>query len=365
MLRPRILLLGLFVLALALTALVARPAAACSAFCFDTPDGPVFGANLDLRWGDGLIFVNRRGVAKTNYMLNSKGEPLRWVSRHGSVTFNLTGIELPWAGMNEAGLVISSMQLLATEFPPADERYPVSSATWVQYLLDTCTTIDEVIAAQDSLRLRGDKVHFLVADSGGNCAIVESLGGQMLVHTGDDLPVRALANGVYGDCLDYLKTGRKPRFNPGRSAERVAAADRWIGRYDPGSGITAGDWALKGLAEAVLVPKAWWKGLVGEPYTRWSVVYDLDRRQIRFRTVDHAPLRSLDLAKLDFACSAPVLMMDVNAEYEGPVEGRLQPYDSAWNHEVAADFLHRWGTTLDDMTIRELTEFLESYPCAP
>ena len=71
--------------------------------------------------------------------------------------------------MNEAGLVASGMQLSVTGCPAADERYPVSSPTWTQYVLDTCATVDEVIAAQDSLRLRGDAVHFLVADSTGAC----------------------------------------------------------------------------------------------------------------------------------------------------------------------------------------------------
>ena len=42
----------------------ALPATACTSFCFDTPDGPIFGSNLDLRWREGLVFVNaiRAGI---------------------------------------------------------------------------------------------------------------------------------------------------------------------------------------------------------------------------------------------------------------------------------------------------------------
>ena len=47
--------LALFILMAAGAA--ASPATACTSFCFDTPDGPVFGGNMDLRWGDGLVFV--------------------------------------------------------------------------------------------------------------------------------------------------------------------------------------------------------------------------------------------------------------------------------------------------------------------
>ena len=355
----------LVLLGVAMAGPASSPATACTAFCFDTPEGPVFGANLDLRWRDGLVFVNRRGLAKTGYMWNSLDEPIRWTATYGSVSFNLVGIEMPWGGMNEAGLAASSMQLLVTEYPEADERYPVSSATWLQIMLDTCTTVGDVIAAQDSLRLRGDAVHFLVADASGDCVIIETLGGETAVHAGEDLPVRALANATYRDCLAYLETGARPAFNPGRSAERVAAAVEWSERYDPAEGISGSDWALQILTEACVDPKAWWKVLFRSPFTRWSLAFDIARREIRFRTTDHEPVRSLDLAKLDFDCGAPVLMMDVNAELEGPIEDAFQPYDSEWNHEEARRFLKRWGTVLDEEEIRWLTGFLESFPCAP
>jgi choloylglycine hydrolase len=355
----------LALIALAVIVMAVPAALACTAFCFDTPDGPVFGANMDLAFGDGLVFVNRRGVAKTGYMLNSEGEPLRWTSRHGSVSFNLVGIELPWGGMNEAGLVASSMSLSVTGYPPADARYPVSSATWVQYLLDTCATIDEVIAVQDSLRLRGDPVHFLVADPTGTCVIVEWLDGETVIHAGEDLPVRALANATYRDCLRYLEDGTAPSFNPGRSAERVAAAAHWTGQYDPDGDVAATDWALGVLTEAVVDPKSWWKDLFNEPYTQWSIAYDIPARVIHFRTEESPGVRRLDLANLDFACEAPVLMMDVNAELAGPVEAALQPYDADWNYDVAHHFLDEWGSELRDEQVAELIAFLEGFACAP
>jgi penicillin V acylase-like amidase (Ntn superfamily) len=341
------------------------PASACTSFCFDTPDGPVFGANMDLRWGDGLVFVNRRGLAKESYMSNPDGEAARWVSRHGSVTFNLVGVEMPWGGMNEAGLVVSTMQLSVTDCPVEGERFPMSGPTWVQHLLDTCATVEEVIAAQDSIRLRGDMVHFLVADAQGACVIVEWLGGETIIYAGEDLPVHALANATYRDCLNYLKNGAVPAFNPGRSAQRVAAADHWTAQYNPDDELAASDWALGVLTEAVVDPKKWWKSWFGEPYTRWSVAYDIARREIRFQTVDHAVVRSFDFANLDFGCDASTLMMDVNAELEGPVENSLRPFDSEWNYEVAREFLDRWGSELNDEQVSELTGFLEGFGCVP
>ena len=40
--------------------------------------------------------------------------------------------------MNEAGLVVSSMELRASVLPEPDERLPFGIADWVQYVLDIC-----------------------------------------------------------------------------------------------------------------------------------------------------------------------------------------------------------------------------------
>ena len=40
----------------------------------------------------------------------AKGTPASWVSKYGSVTFNQYGRELPTGGMNEAGLVVETIE---------------------------------------------------------------------------------------------------------------------------------------------------------------------------------------------------------------------------------------------------------------
>lgn len=346
-------------------ALAAQPSVGCTSFCFDTPDGPVFGANLDYRLGEGVVIVNRRDVAKEGFLPNSAGDPASWVSRYGSVTFNLVGRELPWGGMNEVGLVVAGMSLKITGFPPDDERYPVGSATWTQYVLDTCATVDEVIAAQDSLRLKDDAVHFLVADESGECVVIEYLGSKTIIYSGESLPVHALANAAYHDCLKYIESGVVPEFNPGASVQRVAAAAQWSERWDQNGDIAANDWALGILTEAVVDPKTIWKSWFGDPYTRWSVVYDISRREVRFRTVEHEPVRRFALSDFDFACDAKVLMLDVNAKLEGSVAHAFVPYDAEWNYELARDFLDEYGSSLTDDQVRELAAFLGGFSCGP
>jgi len=78
---------------------------ACTTFCLRTSDHVLFGRNYDWNIGDGLIFVNKRGLAKTS---NGSEAPnsAKWTSRYGSVTFNQYGRENPTGGMNEACLVV-------------------------------------------------------------------------------------------------------------------------------------------------------------------------------------------------------------------------------------------------------------------
>jgi choloylglycine hydrolase len=86
-------------LAVSAIAVLANPAEGCSTFCL-AGAGPVFGKNYDWDVADGLVIVNKRGVAKTA-MTNDN--PAKWTSKYGSVTFNQYGREMPCGGINEAG----------------------------------------------------------------------------------------------------------------------------------------------------------------------------------------------------------------------------------------------------------------------
>ena len=109
---------------------------ACTAFCLDNGDHCVFGANQDNTLEIGLLFVNKRQVVKTTWDPSASGEYARWISRYGSVTVNFVGYQMAWAGMNEAGLMISTMSVAATQGPILDERPPFPGPFWMQYQLE-------------------------------------------------------------------------------------------------------------------------------------------------------------------------------------------------------------------------------------
>ena len=67
----------LFVAAAAL--MVTSDARACTSFCFEQDGTRVFGKNYDWNVDDGLVVVNKRGVAKRAFV---ESAPLRWTSRY-------------------------------------------------------------------------------------------------------------------------------------------------------------------------------------------------------------------------------------------------------------------------------------------
>lgn len=180
----------------------------CTSFCLKDGDHCVFGTNMDHRiFREGQVFVNKRHVMKTAWESSTSGQYARWISRFGSVTFNIIGSQLVWAGMNEAGLMLSTMSLIETQEPAPDERPPLLLPLWGQYQLDNHSTIDEVIASDDLVRVTSAYDHFLVCDRSGACAVIEFLDGEMVVYSEDNLPIQALTNSTYQDSLDALKDG--------------------------------------------------------------------------------------------------------------------------------------------------------------
>ena len=285
-----------------LSTVAATSALSCTTFCMDTPEGPVFGANLDLFIpGDGLVFVNRRGIAKEGYASSATGETETWVSKYGSVTFNVAGLEFAFGGMG---------------VPPN---------------------------------------HYLVADATGNCAAIEWLEGRFVTYTGAGLPVKALANMRCDRSIAAWERG-EPRWwwsNPGQSAERVAAAHERSVQYDPGRDGDSVDYALETLTR-----------VVAAPHTKWSIVYDIPAREIWFRSAESPAVKHVFFGAFDCSCEAPVLMLDVNADLDGDVSEAFGPYDHDVNLTLFRTLCSRFGIELSEKAAQEIVEPFEGFVCA-
>jgi penicillin V acylase-like amidase (Ntn superfamily) len=301
---------------------LAAPASACTTFCLRDEGRILFGKNYDWNVGDGLLVVNQRGLARKADIPGDK--PASWVSRYGSVTFNQYGRDFPSGGMNEAGLVIELMWMEGSRYPDPDQRPAVDVLQWIQYNLDSHATVAEVLAADQKLRINGDvPLHYLVADRKGQVATVEFLDGRLVAHTGKNLPVAALANSTYKESERFRQekarqaavqgNGSLVRF--ARAAERVEAFDG-----QKGDAVAYAFETLDQVAQG--------------SYTQWSIVYEIGRARIHFRTQSHRPVRTLSLKELSFECGKPVRVLSLDAKVQGDVARHLVPYTRQINHDL-------------------------------
>ncbi len=337
----------------------ATRAGACSTFCLDSGSGPVFGKNYDWDVPDGLVIVNKRGVEKRGL---TEDNPARWTSVYGSVTFNQYGREMPCGGMNEAGLVIELMWLDETEYPVPDARPALQNLQWIQYHLDRSATIDDVIAGDGDIRIvRGDqaRVHFLVADSAGACAAVEFVGGEMIVHTGETMPVAVLTNDTYERSALFLAThagfgGTAPVPTSRYSLDRFVRTAAAVLDYEPDAGSDTAEYAF-GILGAVAQ---------GE-HTQWSIVYEVGARRIGYRTRANPAIRTVDFGLLDFDCDSPVLLLDIDVGVSGDVTGKLEPYTTAANRRLVESAFRKTrflaGTPAPVVDI--IASFPDTIPC--
>jgi len=294
------------------------PLEACSTFCFDDGHGPIVCKNYDWHFSDGLVVVNKRHVAKSAI---ATAMSLRWVSKYGSVTFNQFGREWPNGGMNEAGLVIELMWLEDTDYPAPDDRPELGCLQWIQYQLDNCATVEEVIATEGDVRIqRGDpgEVHYLVSDARGGVASIEFVAGMRVVHTGDAMPQPVLTNSTYASSLAYLGTyegfgGTAPLPRTKSSEDRFVCAAALVRAFP--AGADAIDFAFAALDSVAQ----------GE-YTQWSIVYDIASRRIHYRTHPSPSLRYIEFAALDFSCDEVAQVLDINAALSGEVSEHFTNY---------------------------------------
>jgi len=300
---------------------------ACTTFRLPYDGGWVFGKNLDWMIEKGLVVVNKRNVFK---MTGPEEESFTWTSKYGSVTFNMYGCGMPMGGVNEKGLVIDNMWLRETTYPEPDSRPGLSELQWVQYQLDTAETVDDVIASDSKVRIGSDygaPLHFLIADGKGGSAVIEFLDGEMVYHKGENLPVTALTNTVYKDCLDFMAsyagedTSAAYRETAFSRARFMTAAER-VEAFDPKESGSPVDYALATLDS------------VSNEATQWSIVYDPMKTRVYFRTKSNRNIRYIDLGAFDYSCESPVKVFDMSAGEAGDVSDEFIDYSYEANYDL-------------------------------
>ncbi|MGI8917511.1 MAG: linear amide C-N hydrolase [Pyrinomonadaceae bacterium] len=344
------------VVSLVIVFLLSHVAFACTTFRLKRNGEVLFGKNYDWMGGEGLIFVNKRGVAKSAV---SEGRPhsARWVSKYGSVTFNQYGRENPSGGMNEAGLVIELMWHAEAQYPKTEGVPIVGTLEWIQFQLDNSATVAEVINNSVKVQIASEiPLHYLVSDKAGNTATIEFLNGKLLAHVGKTLTMSALTNDSYEKSVKYALA------TPFKKARTTSSLDRFVR-------------AAKSTAEFEQQPKTEQDAVnyafeilsnVAQPgYTQWSIVYDQKRGKIYFRTLQSPQIKMIRAAAFDYSCASAVTMFDANSKDAGEVTLKFSDYTRSANRDLiersyeGTEFLKRVPAQERDAA----ASYPETFPC--
>jgi choloylglycine hydrolase len=302
---------------------------ACSTFVLRKGDRLLFGRNFDYFTGNGAVMVNPRGLAKTALVFPGENAAA-WTAQYGSVTFNQVGREFPMGGMNEAGLVVEIMWHFTAAYPGRDERSGAMELQWIQYLLDSCANVADAMNAVGKVRIMpmGSQLHFHLLDRQGDEAIVEFIEGKARIHHGADLPVPALTNLTYAECLALRPGfqnfgGAKPLRTTINDPDRfmaLAVAVRLPGR---GKKLLERAWAI---LDEVHCASA-------ESPTQWRIVYDPRNLEIHIRTLKNPAVRRVSFKDFSFDCASGAKVLDLDAG-SGDLGKMFVDYAPAFNEAL-------------------------------
>lgn len=301
----------------------ATDAQACSSFLLEKDGVIVAGRNLDSqKFTPGVVVINHRGIWKESrswrelaYGKSIPNPHLSWVSKYGSITFNTFCRDFVDGGMNEAGLFIQEMSLVENKFPEGPTKPTFFMMLWMQYVLDSFESVDQVVASAREVVIDGWNWHFFAADAEGNTAAIEFVDGKPVLTFGEAMPITVLCNETYSTEMKLLRTyqgfggdtpvvlkdaGVIPDPEAPYVDERFVNAAALIEKSED-SPLPPLDYGMKVLDEMA------WEG------TQWSYVCDLTKRTVRYRTKDSPELKELSFADFNFDAAGPVRMLDINA----------------------------------------------------
>jgi len=327
----------------------------CTSFCLIDKDRPVIGKNYDWSIENGLLIVNKRGVQKTaaQYQGTEYGQPVKWKSRFGSITFNQFGREMPMGGINEAGLVVEVLMLTGTVYPEPDSRPSISVLQWVQYQLDNFSTTKEVIESDSHVRIlqtfSSPGMHYFICDKEGRSASIEFLDGKLICHTGNEMPARVLTNTTYADGVRSWYHQKTIKTNDYVRAGRFVYTAELLEQYEGNKSGDPMEYALDILAS-----------VSQGSFTKWSIVYDIQGLTIYFRTFSNSKIRQIALQDFDFSCKSPVLVLGINNDVAGDAAESFVEYKQEHNRLLAENIFR--SVSLDQVVREDVLRWIVAYP---
>lgn len=308
---------------------------ACTRVVYQGPDSIIITAR-SMDWKTDIpaaLWIFPRGMERDGA---AGPNAIKWVSKYGSVVTSSFGNSSA-DGMNEKGLVANILWLAESEFPAYDvNNKSLSVGAWVQYVLDNYATVREVVEAFNS----GEPVlvssfipgttlmatlHLSVSDARGDNAILEYIGGKLVVHHHRSYNVMTNSP-VFEKQLairEYWEQIGGTTFLPGtnRAADRFVRAAFYIRAIPQTPDIRTALAATWSVIRNCSVPF----GIASEKEpnissTRWRSVADHKNLVYYFETVTAPNVFMVDMKKIDFNPGAPVLMLNVEDSLTGAVD---------------------------------------------
>ena len=269
---------------------------------------------------------------------------LEWKSRYGSIIASVYGIGTV-DGFNEKGLGAHALYLKSTELPARDPGRPaLQIGLWAQYLLDNAATVGEAVALMRDVQLvmveahgRQATVHLAVEDASGDSAIMENIGGRLVVHHGREY--RLMTNDpTYDEQLRLL--GEQDFSHPSRDLP-VPGNVNPVDRFQRAAYFSALLPAPRSHREAAASIFAVMRNVsvpFGAPYgefgiynTEYRTVSDLTSRRYFFELSTSPSLVWADLDRFDLADGQPVRILDpYDSGLSGAVSDQFKPAEIAF-----------------------------------
>ena len=163
----------------------------------------------------------------------------------------------PFDGMNEAGLAVGMMAVPHAEGGSDPQKATLDSLLVIRLLLDYAANVDEAIALLEEVNVDfggGPPLHYLIADSSGQAAVIEFIDGEMVLLRNEE-PWQVSTNVVISEVPED---------------ERIAAGHR----YQVVTEALERTEGLVGRAEAMTLLSEVANNGSSYP-TMWSVVYNM------------------------------------------------------------------------------------------
>jgi hypothetical protein len=233
------------------------PGWACTGFAALNPAGsPIFGRNFD--WDNDPILVLETDSPDGYASISMVDIRYLGFTRTTEITpqnqEDLSNAPyVPFDGMNERGLVVGMMAVNAS-LDPDPVKKTIGSLAAIRLMLDYAATVDEAIHLISQYNIDfsgGPGLHYMVADSRGQSAVIEYVNGKMnVIHS--DRPYQVSTN--------FLLSGQTPE--EGRSS-----CDRYQLAFDH---LKSSDGQISQSDAMRLLQQ------VAQPSTLWSVTYDME-----------------------------------------------------------------------------------------